>query len=81
MYFREPPHLDLEGLLKRHFTMVTFLQGVLYFEVSDIGFRNFLVISMISIFEDFFFLQKFKTSFGGSLMNPVDLERVKVVTV
>ena len=26
--FREPPHLDLEGLFKRHFTMVTFLQGL-----------------------------------------------------
>ena len=81
MYFREPPRLDLEGLLKRHFTMVTFLQGVFYFEISEMGFHNFFVISKISIFEDSFFLQKFKTSFGGSLMNPVDLERVKVVSV
>ena len=36
--FRDSPHLDLEGLFKRHFTMVTFLQGV--FKILNLLWRK-----------------------------------------
>ena len=47
--FREPPHLDLEGLFKRHFTMVTFLQGVLYLELLKTKFILFFSVRTMNI--------------------------------
>ena len=57
IFFRILPDLELEGLLKRHFTQVEFFQGTVMdandlerVKVSTVNFLNFGTLKMFAVF-------------------------------
>ncbi|RZC43333.1 calcium-activated potassium channel slowpoke, partial [Asbolus verrucosus] len=96
LIFRKEPDLELEGLLKRHYTTVEFFQGTMMNAVDlervkvPMGFYNLLDtwtwltvemcrkppdLELEGLFKRHFTTVEF---FQGTIMNPIDLQRVKV---
>ncbi|OWR43458.1 Calcium-activated potassium channel slowpoke [Danaus plexippus plexippus] len=88
---RKEPDLELEGLLKRHYTTVEFFQGTMMNAVdlervkklfhSHSRFSHFGNLSKPPDLElEGLFKRHFTTVefFQGTIMNPIDLQRVKV---
>ncbi|KYB25104.1 Calcium-activated potassium channel slowpoke-like Protein [Tribolium castaneum] len=80
---RKEPDLELEGLLKRHYTTVEFFQGTMMNAV-DLERVKWLTVQMCRKPPDLelegLFKRHFTTVefFQGTIMNPIDLQRVKV---
>ncbi|CAB3363617.1 Hypothetical predicted protein [Cloeon dipterum] len=71
---RKEPDLELEGLLKRHYTTVKFFQGTMMNAV-DLERVKPPDLELEGLFKRHFTTVEF---FQGSIMNPIDLQRVKV---
>ncbi|CAG0889945.1 unnamed protein product [Darwinula stevensoni] len=71
---RQEPDLELEGLLKRHYTTVEFFLGSLM-AASDLERVKPPDLELEGLFKRHFTTVEF---FQGSIMNPLDLQRVKV---
>ncbi|KAE8746475.1 calcium-activated potassium channel slowpoke [Frankliniella occidentalis] len=83
--YRKEPDLELEGLLKRHYTTVEFFQGTMMNAVDlervKVKYLAEIVtlkppdLELEGLFKRHFTTVEF---FQGSIMNPIDLQRVKV---
>nr|CAD7567935.1 unnamed protein product [Timema californicum] len=78
--FRKEPDLELEGLLKRHYTTVEFFQGTMMnaVDLERVKCRKPPDLELEGLFKRHFTTVEF---FQGSIMNPIDLQRVKVKLV
>nr|CAD7397827.1 unnamed protein product [Timema poppensis] len=74
---RKEPDLELEGLLKRHYTTVEFFQGTMMnaVDLERVKCRKPPDLELEGLFKRHFTTVEF---FQGSIMNPIDLQRVKV---
>ncbi|KAK2588163.1 hypothetical protein KPH14_004209 [Odynerus spinipes] len=86
---RKEPDLELEGLLKRHYTTVEFFQGTMMNAVDLERVKRYLsfCLGLVPPFRkppdlelEGLFKRHFTTVefFQGTIMNPIDLQRVKV---